>query len=171
MSFSNTIKTTLGFLQTLVTRYTRFDLSKPSIEGIFNYLKIDERISTSGQPTEAQFELVQQAGFRRVINLAPAGGENALPDEAATLARLGIEYVHIPVDFQGPSEEDFREFCQAMELASSEPVWVHCAANMRVSAFLYRYRRDVLGEAPEALESDLSRVWQPFGVWKAFLER
>ena len=58
-----------------------------------------------------------------------------------------------------------------MAEAESEPVWVHCAANMRVSAFMYRYRRDVLGQDPKVLEGDLHRIWEPFGVWKAFVSR
>ncbi len=169
MSIANTIKTTLGFLKTLITRYTRIDLSRASLEGIFNYVKIDERVRTSGQPTEAQFELVRAAGFQRVINLAPHGGENALPDEARTLADLGIDYIHIPVDFQRPQEEDFRLFCEAMAQAVSQPIWIHCAANMRVSAFMFRYRRDMLGQPPHQIEPDLAKIWKPMGVWKEFV--
>ncbi len=165
----NTLRTVLGFLGTMVTRYTPLDLSRASLEGIFNYLPLGDSITTSGQPTEAQFELVRDAGFRRVINLAPHGGENALPDEATTLRKLGIEYTYIPVDFQAPGEDDFERFCQAMAAVGTESVWVHCAANMRVSAFLYRYRRDVLHEDPEALAADLHRIWEPFGAWKGFV--
>jgi hypothetical protein len=36
-------------------------------------------------------------------------------------------------------------FCSAMEQLKEVPVHVHCIANYRVSAFFYRYRRDVLG--------------------------
>ena len=165
----NTLRTVLGYLRTMITRYTPLDLSRASLEGIFNYLPISDSITTSGQPTEAQFELVRDAGFRRVINLAPHGGENALPDEAATLRALGIEYTYIPVDFRAPSQEDFARFSQAIAECGAEPVWIHCAANMRVSAFVYRYRRDVLHEDPKALTDDLHRIWEPFGVWKGFV--
>ena len=165
----NTLRTTLGFLATLITRYTPLDLSRSSLDGIFNLLRISDALTTSGQPTEAQFRRVRDAGFRRVINLAPHGGENALPDETSTLAALGIEYVHIPVDFKAPSEDDFARFCEAMEASRGKPVWVHCAANMRVSAFVYRYRRDVLRENAETAARDLKKIWEPFGAWKAFV--
>lgn len=165
----NTLRTTLGFLATLVTRYTPLDLSKASLEGIFNHLRISDALTTSGQPTEEQFRRVKDAGFHRVINLAPHGGENALPDEPGVLAALDIEYIHIPVDFRAPSEDDFDRFCEAMEAARGAPVWVHCAANMRVSAFVYRYRRDVLRENSEAAARDMEKIWEPFGVWKAFV--
>ena len=165
----NTLRTTLGFLATLITRYTPLDLSTASVEGIFNHLRISDELTTSGQPTEEQFRNVRDAGFRRVINLAPHGGENALVDEAATLADLDIEYIHIPVDFRAPTDQDFDRFCEVMKASQGTPVWVHCAANMRVSAFVYRYRRDVLHEDPQAAASDLAKIWEPFGVWKAFV--
>jgi hypothetical protein len=53
--------------------------------------------------------------------------------------------IHIPVDFQNPTDEDFTRFRSTMEQLKEVPVHVHCIANYRVSAFLYRYRRDVLG--------------------------
>jgi protein tyrosine phosphatase (PTP) superfamily phosphohydrolase (DUF442 family) len=165
----STSRTVIGYLRTIVTRYTPLDLSRASLDGIFNYLPINDSIATSGQPTEVQFELVRDAGFRHVLNLAPHGGENALADEAATLRALGIEYTYIPVDFKAPSEDDFARFSQAIAECGIEPVWIHCAANMRVSAFVYRYRRDVLHEDPKALADDLLRIWKPFGVWKSFI--
>ena len=171
MSLASTLKTTVGYLGTLITRYTPLDLSRPGIEGIFNHLRIDDRLVTSGQPTEEQLVLVRDAGIRHVINLAPHAAENALPDEAATLAALNIEYTHIPVDFARPTDADFTRFCDEMARLSNVPLLVHCAANMRVSAFVFRYRRDVLGEPAERAAEDLHRVWEPFGVWKDFVAR
>src|ERR1700730_12593455 len=64
---------------------------------------------------------------------------------AASVSRLGMTYIHIPVDFQNPTDDDFDQFCAVMEQLKEVPVHVHCIANYRVSAFFYRYRRDVLG--------------------------
>ena len=165
----NTIKTILEFLSTLITRHTPLDLSRNSLEGIFNFMPISEAVLTSGQPTEAQFQFVKDAGVVQVINLAPHDAENALPDEAGTLKALGMQYTHIPVDFRNPTEDDFARFCAAMSETGSKRVLVHCAANMRVSAFLFRYRRDVLGEDPNLLKEDLHRIWKPSGVWNRFI--
>ena len=49
------------------------------------------------------------------------------------------------------------------------PVHVHCIANYRVSAFFYRYRRDVLGVDEGQARADLEALWQPDGVWAAFI--
>jgi hypothetical protein len=40
---------------------------------------------------------------------------------------------------------------------------------MRVAAFVYKYRREVLGDDSEAALSDMRRIWEPVGVWKAFV--
>ena len=55
-----------------------------------------------------------------------------------------MTYIHIPVDFQNPTDQDFEQFCTAMDDLKDVPVHVHCIANYRVSAFFYRYRRNVL---------------------------
>lgn len=67
--------------------------------------------------------------------------EKALPDEAASVSRLGMEYIHIPVDFQNPTEQDFQQFCAVMEQLEGVPVHVHCIANARVSAFFSFIRK------------------------------
>ncbi len=169
MAIYNTLKTMVGFFSTMITRYTPFDLSRGSLEGIFNYLPITDLLLTSGQPTESQLQCVKDAGYLHVINLAPHDAENALPNERECLEALGIDYIHIPVDFQEPTDADFLQFCDAMQQVGAAPVLVHCAANMRVSAFIFRYRRDVLHQLPETLTNDLHEIWQPFGVWKDFI--
>ena len=166
----NTIKTTAGYLLSLVSRYTPVNLKHDTLESIYNYLPIHDQLSTSGQPTEKQFALIKNAGFTHVINLAPHHAENALPDEAGLLSGLGLEYHHIPVNFQAPEEQKFQQFVDTMEQLNQEKVWLHCAANMRVSAFLYRYRRDVLKENPATARQQLEKIWEPFGAWKPFLE-
>src|SRR6516165_10721002 len=114
-------------------------------ETIYNWRRLDGRITTSGQPTEAHLADIGALGVRPIVNLGLHTHEKALPDEAGSVRRLGMTYIHIPVDFQNPTDQDFEEFCSVMEQLKDVPVHVHCLANARVSAFFYRYRRDVLG--------------------------
>ena len=44
-------------------------------------------------------------------------------------------------------------------------------ANYRVSAFLYRYRREVLGTDEAQARADMEDVWHPEGVWATFVGR
>lgn len=163
----STVRTSIGFLRSLFGKTP----GDAALEEIFNFLPLTPRIGTAGQPKPAQLPAIRDAGYRHVINLAPHNAENAIRDEQQLVEGLGLTYVHIPVDFRQPAEEDFNRFCAAMEAVQSERVFVHCAANMRVSAFLYRYRRDVLGENDSVARADLERIWKPFGAWQAFLER
>jgi len=140
-------------------------------ETIYNWRRLDDRITTSGQPSEAQLAEIRALGVRHVVNLALHTHERALPDEAASVSRLGMEYIHIPVDFQNPTDRDFEQFCSVMERLQEDSVHVHCIANYRVSAFLYRYRRDVLGMDESQARADMEAIWRPEGVWAAFVER
>jgi hypothetical protein len=62
-------------------------------------------------------------------------------------------------------------FVEAMQQAehTNQKVWLHCAANMRVSAFVYCYRCAVLKQDPKLAKKDLSKMWEPIGVWKKFI--
>jgi protein tyrosine phosphatase (PTP) superfamily phosphohydrolase (DUF442 family) len=166
----NTFKTTLGYLKSLMRKYTPLDMSADRLEDIYNYLPISDLISTSGQPTEKQFEIIQAQGFEHVINLAPHNAENSLKNEKEILESLGMTYVHIPVNFVNPTNKKFEQFKDVMQELSGKKVWVHCAANMRVSAFMYRYRCVVLAESELTASEALHQIWKPVGVWKGFIE-
>jgi uncharacterized protein (TIGR01244 family) len=140
-------------------------------ERIYHWQRLDDRITTSGQPTEAQLSDIAALGVRCVINLGLHSHEKALPDETTSVTALGMKYVHIPVDFKNPTDADFSSFCDAMQASGDAPVHVHCIANYRVSAFFYRYRRDVLGTDAKAARADLDRIWKPDAVWSAFIDR
>jgi protein tyrosine phosphatase (PTP) superfamily phosphohydrolase (DUF442 family) len=140
-------------------------------QSIYNWRRLDDRITTSGQPTETQLADIEALGVRHVMNLALHTHEKALPDERGSLGRLGISYIHIPVDFQNPTDQDFEKFCSAMEELKDVPVHVHCIANYRVSAFFYRYRRDVLGWDDAKARAEMEAIWYPEGVWADFISR
>lgn len=136
---------------------------------IFAWHRIDERLTTSGQPSEEQLPKLCTIGVTYVINLGLHTHERALLDEAASVANLGMTYIHIPVEFDAPTEEDFTRFCQAMTVVGDAKIHVHCIVNARVSAFLYRYHRDVLCmDEPQARKA-MDAIWQPGGVWAAFI--
>jgi protein tyrosine phosphatase (PTP) superfamily phosphohydrolase (DUF442 family) len=103
-------------------------------ETIYNWRRLDDRMTTSGQPTEPQLAEIHALGGRHIVNLGLHTSEKALPDEAASVGRLGMTYIHIPVDFQNPTEQDFEQFCSVMQRLNDVPIHVHCIANYRVSA-------------------------------------
>ena len=96
-------------------------------EAIYNWQRLDNRTTTSGQPTEKQLADIHALGVRHIVNLGLHTHEKALPDEAASVSRLGMTYVHIPVDFQNPTDDDFDQFCAVMEQLKEVPVHVHAS--------------------------------------------
>ena len=139
--------------------------------GIYNFRRLSPALTTSGQPTEAQFAEIAAAGVGTVINLAMPSSSHALPNQAEVLAALGVRYVQIPVDFAAPTESDFQRFAKEMDSLGDTPAHIHCIANYRVSAFLYRYRRERLRWTEHEARPDLDALWRPDGVWADFISR
>jgi len=103
---------------------------------IINWRRLNHRITLSGQPTEKQLEQIMALGVTHIINLGPHTNKGALKDETTTVAELGMSYTYIPVDFENPTDGDFKKFCDAIELVTESPIHVHCIYNARVSAFI-----------------------------------
>ena len=145
-------------------------MTEPAYTEIKNFRAVDEMLITAGQPSVAQLQSVAAAGFQTVINLALHDQPRySLPDEPGTVAGLGMQYVHIPVQFEAPTEADLLAFFAAMEAHRGEKLLVHCAANMRATAFLGLYWAIRLGW-PEERAFQLQRgLWQPDGVWTDFM--
>ncbi len=143
----------------------------PDLSEIYNFLPLTEELLTSGQPTEAQFRIVSAAGVRTVVNLALPTSDHALADEAGLIRSLGMEYVHIPVVWEAPTQENFMRFAAAMDSLKGRKVLIHCAANMRVSAFVALYRITRLGWDHDRAFEDVHRIWKPEEneVWQNYI--
>jgi uncharacterized protein (TIGR01244 family) len=141
-----------------------------TLEHIRNFLRLDDRLATSGMPQPDDFAALRQAGFDVVINLALPTSDNALPNEGELVSAQGMTYVHIPVNFESPQPADFERFTRVMDACANQSVFVHCAANMRVSAFVFLHRLRQGADRAMA-ERDLTKVWQPDGVWREFVNR
>jgi protein tyrosine phosphatase (PTP) superfamily phosphohydrolase (DUF442 family) len=142
----------------------------PQINEIQNYLEITPHLHTAGQPFEDQFSAIQAAGVQTVINLAHQDSWDYIPEEREIVEGLGMAYIHIPVVWASPQPEDLQAFFAAMQGLQDQNVFVHCARNMRVSAFVYLYRVVKLNEPREAALVDLQSIWQPDPIWQAFID-
>jgi len=144
--------------------------SPGSLSKIYSFRAIGQQLGTAGQPSAEQFQSIREAGFDAVINLALPTSDNALADEGKIVTGLGMSYVHIPVNFQAPTAQDFRTFCGVMAAFDDRRVFVHCAANKRVSAFVFLYRVLHQGIGINEAEQDLHAIWQPDEVWSRFIQ-
>jgi protein tyrosine phosphatase (PTP) superfamily phosphohydrolase (DUF442 family) len=107
------------------------------IENICNFLQLSHRIATAGQPTIEQYPAIAIAGYEVVINLALKDSPNAFADEASIARNLALEYIDIPVEWDAPTLENFQEFVSVIDVHLEQKIFVHCAANKRVSVFMY----------------------------------
>jgi protein tyrosine phosphatase (PTP) superfamily phosphohydrolase (DUF442 family) len=142
-----------------------------AVTDIRNFIQVDERLGTAGQPTEAELRVVAADGFAAIVNLGLLDPKYCLPDEAGLAASLGMEYRHIPVRFDAPAVEDFRAFVATMDAWAGKRVFVHCAANYRVSAFVALYGERRLGWDRARADAHMRAVWTPNETWLAFMER
>ena len=166
----STLRTIFGFMGQTVQKLTPFRFSGDRPEDTFNYLQTSERLATSGQPTERQFMAIVMAGYTTVINLVPnSKRENAVIKEVEVLAAAGVNYLHLPVDFDNPTGQNYECFVENMSVNLEAQLWVHCSANVSVSAFIYRYRTSELGEEEAVARSGMTKIWHPYGVWRKFI--
>lgn len=148
-----------------------FAVELPPFHKVYNHVQVDERISTSGVITRETIEEMAREGYSALINLLPDAHQYALADEAALAHQHALAYHHIPVDFAAPSPEGYFAFEQALDsLERDRRVFVHCAANMRVSAFLAIYGTRRFGWSRERAERLIAEVWEPNEIWRRFLE-
>ncbi|NWF69918.1 MAG: protein tyrosine phosphatase family protein [Chloroflexi bacterium] len=138
---------------------------------IYNYRKVDEDTFTAGQPSADQLRAAAAEGVTTVINLLPAHERRALPDEAALVEALGMDYHYIPVDWLHPTEQDFAAFEAAMQRRRAGKTLIHCAANYRVTAFYALYALKHLRWTPEQAETFRASIWQGSDVpqWESFI--
>jgi len=108
------------------------------IEGVQQRVFRDGRVYIAGQPSEAAFERFKALGVTAVVNLRTQremDNRQAVPfDEAALLARLGLEYVHVPL---GGDEDPWtpaavERFAEVLEKHRG-PVLLHCTVAWRAS--------------------------------------
>jgi protein tyrosine phosphatase (PTP) superfamily phosphohydrolase (DUF442 family) len=141
------------------------------VEQIKNFLPIDARIGTAGQPSETELREAAASGYTAVINLGLLDPRYCLADEAGFVRSLGIRYHHIPVLFDSPTVDDFRSFVAAMDECAKDRVLVHCAANYRVSSFMAVYGEMKLGWTREQGDAHARSLWPLNEVWAGFLDK
>ena len=140
------------------------------IENICNFLQLSNRIATAGQPTIEQYPAIAIAGYQVVINLALKDSPKALADEGSIASNLGLEYIDIPVEWDAPTLEKLQEFVSVMDVHIEQKIFVHCAANKRVSVFMYLYRQIHQGVDETTARRDLAKIWVPNQIWQNLID-
>ena len=153
------------------------DVSAGTLSNLYNYYKHSESMFSSGQPARDEFALIRDEGIDVVVNLSPYNLPDAIPDEKHVVESAGMQYLHLPVDWERPSLDHLNEFFSYMEGVQGQRVLVHCWQNARASAFVYLFRT-LRQDEPEAEERRVLRaIWdhnrgyelRKVRQWKKFL--
>ena len=140
-----------------------------SLEDISNYREYSAVFASSGQPKIEEIPLLAQEGFRRVIYLAFTTNQTAIPGEDNLVVKNGMEYVHVPVDFEKPTLKHFHLVSAVLHDDPTLKTLLHCQINLRASTFSFLYRTIFLHVPMAEAKSDLDSIWVPDKVWYKFI--
>lgn len=107
-------------------------------------IKVSDRLSAGGQPTEDDLHKLVEAGFKSVVNLRMEGEKNQpmSPDtERAKAEAAGLGYHHVPVsvtalgtddlDAFRKAIEDYRGLCTSTAALGNGPAHSPCSSSVR----------------------------------------
>lgn len=140
-----------------------------SIEEIRGFVALSDKLATAGQPSEEQIKRFPDEGYDVVINLGLMDPRYCLADEHGLVESLGMSYYHIPVEFGAPTTTDLARFFRVMDDNQDKKIFVHCAANYRVSCFVAMYAQAHYGWSDLEALNFIKRVWEPDHVWLQFM--
>lgn len=144
-----------------------------STSEIYNYHQVNDLVATAGQPTIAQLESAAKEGIITIINLGLHDQGYSLEDEAGLVSSLGMDYYHIPVDWDIPTEENFINFEKLLNRLPAGKLLIHCAANYRASAFYALYALRNLDWSETQAEALMSPIWQDshYPAWEDLIKQ
>lgn len=106
-----------------------------ALERVPNACQILPNVVTGGQPSTADLEAFRDAGGGTVLDLRDPMEPRPL-DESAAAARLGLEYVVVPVTAGTMTDETLERIHKVLCGAGERPVFVHCGSGSRVGGAL-----------------------------------
>ncbi|MCF6263523.1 MAG: protein tyrosine phosphatase family protein [Xanthomonadales bacterium] len=140
------------------------------LKNIDNYLEYSPIFSSSGQPNKQQLSLLSENKFKRIIYLAFSDQSTSLAKEDRIVKSLNMDFVHIPVDFEKPTLNDFNMFAAVMKTNPGAKTLLHCQINLRASTFSFLYRVIHKQVPMKTAKDDLDKIWEPNPVWFKFIK-
>lgn len=132
-----------------------------------NYHVISEQLGTGGALYAGGVSWLAANGYQMIVDLRDGFDEI----EANAVLAEGATYVHVPVSWHAPSDDELEMFLLVMAANPEKKILVHCSANYRASAMTYLYRILELDADPEDAMADVRAVWEPNEIWLNFFAR
>ena len=110
-------------------------LEKQTLPGATNITRVDATVACGGATSVEAFPELKKRGFASIINLRRESEPGAdIPSARATAEKIGLAYIHIPVDPSNPSTQSVDAFLDAVSKPVNQPAYIHCATANRVGA-------------------------------------
>jgi len=133
-------------------------------------VKFTDNIISSDQPTASEYQYWVQQGYAVVINLATSQSENTVVNADHIVDASGGQYIQLPIVWDNVRIEQYQLFEQLMQYLSNSKVWVHCAKNMRASAFVYLFIAKNKPELANEALTIMHSVWTPCKQWQQLID-
>ena len=142
-----------------------------ALSEIPNFSLVHEYLFSSAQPSVEQLQQIKEYGCGTVINLATSQSENHLPTQDQICLDLGLNYLHIPLDWNMPSPEQCLLILDLMQhlIQNNEIVWVHCDKNQCMSSLIYLYRQFYMDMDLPTAQELLHQIWEPNATWTGLI--
>lgn len=141
-----------------------------SLAQIPTFSVIHEHLFSSAQPSIEQLKLIKEYGCSTVINLALSNAPNHIENEDRICLDLGLNYIHIPIDWETPSAEQCLLVLDLINhLVQNEIVWIHCTKNDRASCLMYVYRQFYMNMDMPTSQDLLHEIWEPNETWTGLI--
>ncbi|MDD3078887.1 MAG: sulfur transferase domain-containing protein [Paludibacter sp.] len=133
-----------------------------SIENFFTY---SEKLAAGAQPNIDQMVDLKNDGYEVVVNISPYSTRNAVHNEAEIIEKLGLYYIHFPVDCSDLRPIHYKTFEGIMNGLKDKKVFVHCGGNIKSSNLIHMY--DVIVNGIDEKESLLTlyKIQSPEDKW------
>ena len=162
----------LGFLLgvlMMIEQASGLEVPAPELAEINNFRQYTPVFASAGQPSREQLRSLWAEDFERIVYLAFSTNPGAITDEDKLVKDLGMDYLHIPVDFNDPQADEFQVFADYLQRAPNKKTLLHCQVNFRATAFSFLYRVIYQGVSVQQAKADMNTVWQPDTVWRDFI--
>lgn len=139
------------------------------LEAISKFRQYNDSFASAGQPTSEQLSVLQAHGFNRIVYIAFSDHKLSIADEDRQVKNLGMEYLHIPVDWESPSASEFYGVSDYLQRNKPSKTLLHCQVNLRATAFSFLHRVIHDEISVTQAKADMNTVWQPNTVWRDFI--
>ncbi len=125
---------------------------------------------TADQPAPEDFERLRGDGFEVVVNISTPTARNFVHDEPARVLGAGMTYVHAPVDCSRLTPDHYAMVSGVLRSFAGKKVLLHCAGNVKASAFAHLFRVRELGEPADELRAELREADWHEPKWYAYFD-